>query len=173
MSLRKPTYLIAIAAVAGIAVAGLSLRARSSEQSATATPATIAIKRADFVRTVRLAGTVEAVQATSIIAPRLSRQNPHSLVIMRLIKPGRTVKAGDALVEFDRQEQLRNALDRRAELVDFEQQIKKRKAEEVAARASDDSTLKQAESTLEKARLELVKNEMLPKIQAEKNNLAF
>ena len=82
---------------------------------------------------------------------------------------GTTVKPGDPLVEFDRQEQLRNALDRRAELVDFEQQIKKRKAEEVAARATDDSTLKQAESTLEKARLELVKNEMLPKIQAEKN----
>src|SRR3954470_25070441 len=61
MSLRKPTYLIAIAAVAGIAVAGLSLRARSTEQSATATPATIAVKRGDFVRTVRLAGTVEAV----------------------------------------------------------------------------------------------------------------
>src|SRR3954469_19733399 len=151
MSLRKPTYLIAAAALAGIAVAGLSLRARSTEQSATATPATTAVKRGDFVRTVRLAGTVEAVQATSIIAPRLSGQNPNSLVIMRLIKAGATVKPGDPLVEFDRQEQLRNALDRRAELVDLEQQIKKREAEEVAARATDDSTLKQAESTLEKA----------------------
>jgi hypothetical protein len=33
--------------------------------------------------------------------------------------------------------------------------------------------MKQAESTLERARLELVKNELIPKIQAEKNNLAF
>src|SRR3954465_3614534 len=173
MSLRKPTYLIAAAALAGIAVAGLSLRARSTEQSATATPATTAVKRGDFVRPVRLAGAVEAVQATSIIAPRLSGQNPNSLVIMRLIKAGTTVKPGDPLVEFDRQEQLRNALDRRAELTDLEQQIKKRKAEEVAAQASDDSTLKQAESTQEKARLELIKNDMLPKLQAEKNNLAF
>jgi HlyD family secretion protein len=173
MSLRKPTYLIAAAALAGIAVAGLSLRARSTEQSATATPATTAVKRGDFVRTVRLAGTVEAVQATSIIAPRLSGQNPNSLVIMRLIKAGTTVKAGDPLVEFDRQEQLRNALDRRAELVDLEQQIKKREAEEYAARATDDSTLKQAESAGEKARLELVKNPLIPKINAEKNTLAF
>jgi HlyD family secretion protein len=92
---------------------------------------------------------------------------------MRLVKAGTTVKPGDPLVEFDRQEQLRNALDRRAELNDFDQQIKKRKADEVAARASDDSTLKQAESALERAKLELVKNEMLPKIQAEKNNLAL
>jgi HlyD family secretion protein len=173
MSLRKPTYLIAAAALAGIAVAGLSLRARSGEQSATATPATTAVKRSDFVRTVRLAGTVEAVQATSIIAPRLSGQNPNSLVIMRLIKAGTTVKTGDPLVEFDRQEQLRNALDRRAELVDLEQQIKKREAEEVAARATDESTLKQAENAGEKARLELVKNPLIPKINAEKNTLAF
>ena len=46
-------------------------------------------------------------------------------------------------------------------------------ADEVAATATDDSTLKQAESALERARLELVKNDMLPKIQAEKNNLAL
>jgi HlyD family secretion protein len=169
----KPTYLIAAIAVAGVAVAGLSGRPRTAEQPAAPSSATTVLKRTDFVRSVRLAGTVEAVQATSIVAPRLSGQNQNSLVIMRLIKAGTTVKAGDPLVEFDRQDQLRNALDRRAELVDLEQQIKKRQAEEVAARASDDSTLKQAESSLEKSRLELAKNELIPKIQAEKNTLAF
>ena len=173
MSLFKPSYLLAAVAVAGIAVAGLSVRARTAEQTATPASATTVLKRTDFVRSVRLAGTVEAVQATSIVAPRLSGQNQNSLVIMRLIKAGTTVKAGDPLVEFDRQEQLRNALDRRAELIDLEQQIKKRQAEEVAARATDDSTLKQAESSLEKARLELVKNDLIPKIQAEKNTLSF
>jgi HlyD family secretion protein len=91
---------------------------------------------------------------------------------MRLVRNGVTVRPGDMLVEFDRQEQLRNALDRRAELTDLEQQIRRRRAEEVAATASDDSTLKQAESTMERTRLELVKNEMLPKIEAEKNTLA-
>jgi HlyD family secretion protein len=134
---------------------------------------TAVVKRTDFVRSVRLAGTVEAVEATTVAAPRLAGQNQNSLVIMRMIKAGTTVKPGDPLIEFDRQEQLRNALDRKAELNDFEQQIKKRVADEVAAKASDDSTLKQAESTQEKARLELIKNDMLPKLQAEKNNLAF
>jgi HlyD family secretion protein len=170
---KKPLTAVATAAMAGIAIAGLSLRARVPEQSASATPATIVLKKGDFLRTVRLAGTVEAVQATAIPAPRLSGQNNNSLVIMRLIKAGTSVQPGDPIVEFDRQDQLRNALDRRAELNDFEQQIKKRTAEEVAARASDESTLKQAQSALERARNELVKNEMLPKIQAEKNKLAF
>ena len=173
MSLRKPALYIGVVVAAGVAAAGLSLRARAPERRTTGATAAAVVKRTDFLRSVRLNGTVEAVQATSIVAPRLAGQNQNSLVIMRLIKAGTTVRPGDPLVEFDRQDQLRNALDRRAELVDLEQQIKKREAEEVAARASDDSTLKQAGSTLEKARLELVKNEMLPKIQAEKNNLAF
>jgi HlyD family secretion protein len=170
----KPTYLLSGCAV-GLVAAGLffGTSARTAEQSGTQASANVVIKRMDFIRSVRLNGTVEAVQATTIAAPRLSGQNNNSLVIMRLIKAGTTVQPGDPLVEFDRQEQIRNALDRRAELTDFDQQIKKREADENAARATDDSTLMQAHSTLERARLELVKNEMLPRIQAEKNTLAF
>jgi multidrug resistance efflux pump len=172
----KPASLIAVAvSVVGIAAAGLFMRpqARAAEQSGAQASANVVVTRQEFIRSVRLNGTVEAVEATSIAAPRLSGQNNNSLVIMRLIKAGTTVKPGSPLIEFDRQEQIRNALDRRAELTDFEQQIKKRQADEVAAKATDDSTLMQANSTLERARLELVKNDMLPKIQAEKNTLAF
>jgi len=170
----KSRVFAAALALAGVSVAGLYLRAtpRGPEQGARANQSAT-VKKQDFVRSVRLSGTVEAVNATTIAAPRLSGQNNNSLVIMRLIDNGRTVKSGDPLVEFDRQEQLRNALDRRAELNDLEQQIKKRQAEEVAARATDDSTLEQSRSSQEKARLELLKNDMLPKIQAEKNTLAF
>ena len=171
--MKKPLIWVAALVLAGFAVAGLSLRARVPAPSPDGAAATALVKKVDFVRSVRLAGTVEAVQATAIQAPRLSGQNNNSLVIMRLIKAGTAVRPGDALVEFDRQDQLRNALDRRAELNDFDQQIKKRTAEEVAARASDESTLKQAQSAQERARNELVKNDMLPRIQAEKNTLAF
>ena len=173
--MSKRTYLFAafLLAVAAIAAAGLSLRVRTAEPPRPGTASTFVVKRQDFVRTVRLNGTVEAVQSTSIQAPRLAGQNNNSLVIMRLVNNGATVKPGDMLVEFDRQEQLRNALDRRADLVDLEQQVKKREADEVAATASDDSSLKLAEDALAKAKLELVKNDMLPKIEAEKNDLAY
>lgn len=171
----KPTYVMGACAAVGVIVAGLYMEspARTANQAGTQASASAVVKRLDFIRSVRLSGTVEAVQATTIAAPRLSGQNNTSLVIMRLIKAGTTVKPGDPLIEFDRQEQIRNALDRRAELTDFEQQIKKRQADEYAARATDDSTLMQAQSSRERARLELVKNDMLPKIQAEKNTLAF
>jgi len=77
------------------------------------------------------------------------------------------------VVEFDRQDQLKNALDRRVELNDLEQQIRKKQAEGNAARARDDSELMQAQSSLGRAQLEILKNEMLPKIQAEKNTQAL
>ena len=125
------------------------------------------------MKSVRLSGTVEAVQSTTIAAPRLSGPNSNSLVITRLIRPGTKVVPGDLLVEFDRQNQLQNAFDRRAELSDLEQQIRKKEAEEAAARARDDSEILQAESTLSRARLEMVKNDMLPRIQAEKNAQAL
>jgi HlyD family secretion protein len=134
---------------------------------------TITVARRDFARTVRLSGTVEAVQSTTIAAPRLAGPNSNSLVITRLVRAGSTVSPGDLIVEFDRQEQIKNALDRRAELQDLEQQIAKREAQERAARAHDDSEMTIAESAIGRAQLETSKNELLPKINAEKNTLAL
>ena len=130
---------------------------------------TATVKRVDFVRSFRLTGTVEAVQATTISTPRLAGQNMPSLVITRLIRAGAMVKAGDLIVEFDRQDQLKNALDRHVELNDLEQQIKKKEAEERAARTRDETEIQQAQTSLTRAELEAIKNEFLPKIQVEKN----
>src|SRR6185503_13461906 len=96
-----------------------------------------------------------------------------SLVVMKLVRAGTRVRKGDLLVEFDRQDQLKNALDRRVELNDLEQQIRKKDAEARAARAKDDSEIVQAENSQSRAQLEMLKNEMLPKIQAEKNSQAL
>ena len=134
---------------------------------------TYTVATRDFVRSLRLSGTVEAVEATTVSAPRLSGPASSSLVITRLVKAGTTVRPGDLLVEFDRQAQLATALDRRAELNDLEQQIRRRRAEETAAQARDESELKQADSGVVRAELELAKNEMIPKIQAEKNTQAL
>jgi multidrug efflux pump subunit AcrA (membrane-fusion protein) len=151
-------------------------QARSPENrgnGANGNATTVTVKKGDFVRTLRVSGTVEAVEATTIATPRLAGQNNNTLTIMTLVRPGQRVRPGDLLVEFDRQEQIRNSLDRQAELNDFEQQIRKRQSQEEAARAADDSTMMQAGSTASRARLEMLKNEMLPKIQAEKNTLAL
>ena len=178
MNVRFPVRWAAALGV-GMLVAGsavfLSARqpAGSSAAGAGSRQAALTIARRDFLRAVRLSGTVEAVESTTIAAPRLAGPNSNSLVITRLVGPGSTVKSGDLVVEFDRQEQIKNALDRRAELQDLEQQIAKRDAQERAARAHDDTEMSLAESAIGRAQLEMVKNEMLPKINAEKNAQAL
>src|SRR5687768_1845593 len=150
---RKRAVVAGVCAVVA-ATAALFASAFSSSSSAAGpqrsraqgAPSTFTVTRRDFVRAVRLSGTVEAIQSMTISAPRLSGPNANSLVITRLVRAGSTVKAGDLLVEFDRQQQLTNALDRRAELQDLEQQIRKREAQEQAAAAKDESEIKQAES---------------------------
>ena len=112
---------------------GIVAPAAANGQESSARQGAVTVARRDFVRAVRLSGTVEAVQSTTIAAPRLAGPNTQSLVITRLVRPGSTVQPGDLIVEFDRQEQIKNALDRRAELQDLEQQIRKREAQERAA----------------------------------------
>lgn len=171
----KLTYVSAVTfvLVAGGAAVMSGWATAVPAQGAHGRESTATVTKRDFVRSVRLSGTVEAVQSTTIAAPRLSGPNTNSLVITHLIHQGTKVLPGDLLVEFDRQQQVQNALDRRAELNDLEQQIRKKEAEGRAARARDDSEILQAESSLSRARLEMVKNDMLPRIQAEKNSQAL
>ena len=169
------TCLLATAVVAALAMTGRlnADPARQPPGSAPSRSPTFTVARRDFVNAVRLSGTVEAVQSMTLAAPRLTGPNTNSLVITRLIRPGSTVQPGDPIVEFDRQQQIQNALDRRAELQDLEQQIRKREAQERAAAAKDDGEIKLAESGLGRAQLEMVKNDMIPKIEAEKNTNAL
>lgn len=132
---------------------------------------TATVERRDFVRTVRIHGTVEAINSHAVAAPRLVGQNLSTLIITKLAPAGTPVRKGDLLVEFDRQNQVKAALDRRAEYRDFIEQIKKRQAEQTSVRARDDTELRAAESLLEVAKLDMRKNEILPRIDAEKNQL--
>lgn len=169
---RFPKWaLVAIAAVALALVAVFLLRNPRSTVSASAGTATA--HRADFIQTRRLHGTVEAVSFYAIAAPRLSGPGLNSLIVTKLAASGKQVKKGDLLVEFDRQQQIRNAFDRQAEYVDFIQQIKKKEADEASAAATDKTALTQSESAMKSAELELRRNEIVSSIDAEKNNQNF
>jgi multidrug efflux pump subunit AcrA (membrane-fusion protein) len=145
--LRWPaTAIVGIAAVAALTFA---LRAQSSATEPQSHESSSTVTRRDFTKSVRLSGTVEAVEATTISTPRLAGQNNQSLVITALVRPGSMVRKGDPLVEFDRQDQLKNALDRRVELNDLEQQIRKRlrPARKTTARSCRPRTVRAARSS--------------------------
>jgi HlyD family secretion protein len=122
---------------------------------------------------LRLTGTVEAFRSQAVAVPRLAGASLLPLVITYLVPSGTRVEAGQVIVEFDRQEQERTAAERRAEVVDLDGQITKKKADQTAARAKDDTELKQAANDVERARLEVRKNMMLARSEAEKNTLAL
>ena len=117
---------------------------------------------------LRLKGTTEAVQSRPILAPLLAGQQVHTLTIIHLQPAGAHIKKGDLLVEFDRQDQLRDFIDKKAEYQKLVDQVAEEEAKEVAARAKDDTELKTAEDNLQKAQLELQKVEIISKIDAEK-----
>jgi HlyD family secretion protein len=119
-------------------------------------------------QTLRLKGMTAAVAARSIMAPLIAGQQVGTLTITRLVRSGTRVKKGDLLVEFDRQAQLRDFIDKQAQSDDENEKVVEEQAKEAAARAKDETEIKQAEDSLAKAKLEMEKVELLSRIDAEK-----
>jgi len=151
-----------------VVVVAVVIAWQSRSSQTTSLTSLAVVRRSDFVRTLRVNGTVEAVQFVTISAPRLSGAS-NSLVVTKLVQNGKTVKKGDLLVEFDRQAQIKEALDREADYKDLLQQIVRKKADQAAQLAADRTELIAAEHALQTARLELRRNEVISKIDAEKN----
>ena len=122
---------------------------------------------------IRLSGAVEATRARTVFVPRLAGQTAPTLVITHLIRAGSHVAAGDPLVEFDPQEQLRAAADKRAELVDLDGQLQKKRSEQTIAQAKDQTALTEAERNVSRAKLGILANDLISKVEAEKNTLAL
>lgn len=140
-----------------------------TESSFGSAPRTAKVERRDFVRALRLTGTVHAVQSYSIAAPRLMGAQVWQLTITKMVLPGTKVKKGDLLVEFDPQDQIKNSMDRKADYISLVDQIQKKKADQATGLAQDQTALKQAEDALLIAQLEVRKNEVISRIDAEKN----
>jgi HlyD family secretion protein len=147
----------------------------AASTSALDTADTVRVTRRTFSRVLRLTGLVEAALSTTFTVPRmqgpLQQQGPGAgvLVVTRLAPGGGMVKAGDIIVQFDPQSQERIAFERRSEYEDFVAQLSRKEAEHAASRSADESALVQAKNAVGKARLEMLKNEMLAAILVEKN----
>jgi multidrug resistance efflux pump len=168
---KRRLRLIIAAVVVAVVVITVVVRRSASNRSAAGAQATrtAIVEQKDFVSKVRVHGIVEAVESHTIAAPRLSGQGLNTLIITRLVKNGSAVRQGDVLVEFDRQAQLKNVLDKEAEYKGLVAQIAKKEAEQAAAGAADETELKKAEDALKTAELEVKKNEIVSRIDAEKN----
>jgi multidrug resistance efflux pump len=104
----------------------------------------------------------------AILTPVLSGQYVGTLTVTKLAAAGTRVKQGDILAEFDRQAQIRDSLDKQADYDKLVGQVAEAQSKEDAARAKDETEIKQAEDDLSKAQLEVQKVEIMSRIDAEK-----
>jgi HlyD family secretion protein len=130
---------------------------------------TAPVRTGDVVVEVHATAEVRAARASLLSAPGI----PGTLQIVQIAPTGARVHAGDVVVQFDPAEQEYQLAQSRSELAQAEEDLRK---------LEDDATVKQSQHAIEimkakfalrRAELDLRSNELVGKIQAEKNRLAF
>jgi len=133
----------------------------------------IRVERRDFSQSLRFNGTTQASRSFVVLAPKLEGAQVGSMVITKLAPAGTHIKKGDFLVEFDPQAQTKDYLEKKGAYESLVGQAAQKRAEEAIASSKDDTAMKQAEDELKRAQLELQKNEIVSRIDAEKNQEAL
>ena len=128
------------------------------------------VKRGDIDLRVHGRGELRASHAMMLTAPAVGGD---SLQITKLVRTGELVKKDDVVFEFDPSEQSYKLEQNRSELLQAEQEITKAKADAVVLAAVDKVVLLKDRYNVRRAELDVQKNELLSKIDADKNVLAL
>ncbi len=142
---------------------------RSGASTATESLQTAAVEQKDFSQVLRLSGTTQATRSFIVSAPQLEGAQLGNLNITSIVPAGAGVKQGDILAQFDPQAQLKDYLEKQKTYTELFSQVEQKKAEGEIAKAKDDTALTQAENALKRAQLEVQRNEIVSRINAEKN----
>ncbi len=169
---RSLLWLIVVAAAVVAAIVFYAVfqgRARLSGGGALAE--TVRVVRGNFVNSIRLTGTMEAVESYNVTAPRIRGASGSTLMLTELDTPGTKVKKGDVVAEFDPEVEVQNYLTAHAAYQGLVDQIAAKKADAAAARATDDTSMTQAEDAVKKAQLEILKDPILSPNDVKTNQL--
>jgi multidrug efflux pump subunit AcrA (membrane-fusion protein) len=128
------------------------------------------VKQGDLNIEVHATGELSASHSTMLVAPAIGGD---ALQINKLIQTGYPVKKGDVVVEFDPSEQHYKLEQSHSELLQAEQEITKAKADAQVQAAEDKVALLKARYNVRRDELDVEKNELLSKIDGQKNDLAL
>jgi hypothetical protein len=134
---------------------------------------TARVEQKKFSQVFRLSGTTQATRSFIVSAPQLEGAQLNNLNITAIVPAGANVKQDEILVQFDPQAQVKDFLDKQRTYSDLVSQVEQKKGEGEIAKAKDDTALAQAENALKKAQLEVQRNEIVSRIDAEKNQEAL
>lgn len=165
--------ILALAVVAAIAF--YALRGNKGTPAATGPAVSyVAATRGGLVRSIRIGGTVAAVHYAGITAPQMrGERGPGGpggqMTIVKIIEAGKRVKKGDVLAEFDRQNQQSSYDQHEDQFIALNDQMASQRAQIQIAKEGRISDLQRAVADAEAARLEVKRNEVISRIDAEKN----
>ena len=158
----------AIVVTASVSVVVLGSRARPANANDSIPLATV--KRGEIDLQVYSNAELRANHAIMLPAPAVGGD---ALQIVRLVRTGQLVKQGDVVVEFDPSEQQYKLEQSRSELLQAEQEITKAKADALVLAAQDKVALLKARHNVRRSELDVQKEELVSKIDAQKNTLAL
>jgi len=158
------TVVLAVGIGAVVAASRVKMPAKSDDIP------TAEVKRGSMDLDVRGTAELRASHTMMLSAPSVGGD---SLQITKLVRPGIAIKKGDMVIEFDPSEQHYKFEQNQSELLQAEQEIAKAKADAVVQAAEDKVLLLKDRYSVRRAELDVQKNELLSKIDADKNDLAL
>jgi len=171
---RINRHRILIGAVVAISLAvGIGVTVASSGVPLTAKDDEVPlaeVKRGDIELQVHAMGELRASHSIMLSAPAVGGA---ALQLTHLVRTGQSIRKGDLVFEFDPSEQVYKLEQNRSELLQAEQEITKAKADAAVLAAEDKVTLLKDRYNVRRAELDVQKNELVSKIDADKNILAL
>jgi HlyD family secretion protein len=131
---------------------------------------TAKVKRGEMKIEVHATGELNASDTVMVAAPTVGGD---ALQITHLAQTGERVKKGDIVVEFDPSEQNYKLEQNRSELMQADEEIIKARADAEVLAAEDKVALLKARYNVRRAELDVEKNELVSKIDGQKNDLAL
>jgi multidrug efflux pump subunit AcrA (membrane-fusion protein) len=157
-----------VAVVVAVVAVGLTIYATGLGQPRANVPTTV-VSRGEFVDVVELRSEIRPVRSVVLTAPTQAGE----LQIVRLVKNGTKVNAGDIVVEFDDTALKRQELDRRAELKQQEAELEQRRAQSRMAEEASATNLMRAQFDVNRAKLDVVERDFVARIDQEMAKLAL
>lgn len=128
------------------------------------------VKKGDLKIEVHATGELMASHSVMLVAPAIGGD---ALQITKLVQTGNSIKKGEVAIEFDPSEQHYKLEQSHSELLQAQQEITKAKADAQVQAAEDKVALLKARYDVRSAELDVQKNELLSKIDGQKNDLAL
>jgi multidrug resistance efflux pump len=161
---KKRWFLLFVVLLAAAVLYGVT-RVRSSAPSL----ATAQAVRGDFDITIKARGEVKALRSVTLVAP-ISLTD---VQIVSLVPAGTLVKEGDVVIELDTTSQEDRLNQRMSAIKQVDAEMDRLKAQNRIQDEQDNMDLAQAQFNVERAKLEVSKQEIVSEIEAGKAKLAL